>query len=229
MDNDLTPPPVKCVFTDSEILPPPLRRTIEKAFQAPVFDVYGTFETENVAYECHRHRGYHIAADCVLMEFLRDGQAVASGEEGEIVCTVLDNLTTPFIRYNLHDLGMARTGICPCGRRFPLMSNIVGRSSDYLRLADGRQIPTTLIAGRLHAMGRHLHQYQVVQQRKDLYLVRVVPTPHFSRAIEDQITDSLRTLLAGATVQVETVASIAREKSGKHFEVKLLASDGSHS
>lgn len=229
MEESLAPPPIKRIFTDSEMLPLQLRRIIEEGFQAPVIDVYGTFETENVAYECQKHKGYHITSDCVIMEFLRGGEPVEPGAEGEIVCTVLDNLTTPFIRYNLHDLGVFQTERCPCGRGFPLMSGIVGRSHDYIHTPDGRKITTTLIAGRMHNFGHYLHQFQVVQQGDDLFCIKVIPTRHFNHDIERQIISEMQALLSGATVCVETVRSIPREKSGKHFEVKLLQKYRRHS
>jgi phenylacetate-coenzyme A ligase PaaK-like adenylate-forming protein len=67
-------------------------------------DSVGSFETENIAYECEHHQGCHVATDCVILEILKDGKPVAEGEDGEMVCTVLDNLAMPLVRYNLHDL-----------------------------------------------------------------------------------------------------------------------------
>jgi phenylacetate-coenzyme A ligase PaaK-like adenylate-forming protein len=46
------------------------------------------------------------------MEFIRDSRSVGPGEEGEIVCTVLNNYTIPLIRYNLHDIGGFTTEVC---------------------------------------------------------------------------------------------------------------------
>ena len=46
----------KMIFTDSELLSPASRKIIESAFQTTVIDVYGTFETENIAYECSHHK-----------------------------------------------------------------------------------------------------------------------------------------------------------------------------
>ena len=77
----------------AELLHPSLRAFIEKVFASPVIDVYGTMETENIAFECHYHTGYHIAVDSVVMEFLKEGKPVDAGEEGEIVCTVLHNIS----------------------------------------------------------------------------------------------------------------------------------------
>jgi phenylacetate-coenzyme A ligase PaaK-like adenylate-forming protein len=225
MLDEITPHPIKCVFTDSETLTPSLRQTIEKVFKAPVIDVYGSLETENIAYECLRHEGYHIAADCVIMEFLKDGQAVGPGEEGEIVCTVLDNLTSPFIRYNLHDIGTYRSGFCSCGRSFPLMESIMGRSHEFIQTTDGRQISAIVISGKLQPLAHYLFQYQVIQRKEDLFYVRVVPTQYFNQGTERRIIAIFQEMFPHAAVRVEKVTHIEREKSGKFLEFKTLAKD----
>jgi phenylacetate-CoA ligase len=96
----------RMIFTDSELLTPTLRRSIETAFKRSVIDIYGTLETDNIAYECERHCGYHIAIDAVILEFVADNRPVPSGVSGEIVCTVLNNYAMPFIRYRLNDFGI---------------------------------------------------------------------------------------------------------------------------
>jgi phenylacetate-CoA ligase len=83
----------KLIFSDSELLLHPVRKFISETFHADVIDIYGTYEIDNVAYECREHRGFHIAIDHVVMEFIHDGVPVAARKEGEIVCTVLDNFT----------------------------------------------------------------------------------------------------------------------------------------
>lgn len=55
LDEKIDIPPPRIVFTDSELLTPFMRHKIEQAFHAPVIDIYGTFETDNIAYECSEH------------------------------------------------------------------------------------------------------------------------------------------------------------------------------
>ena len=97
-------PYVRTVFTDSELLTPDTRALIEKAFGAPVLDVFGSFETDNIAYQCSSDSDYHVTTDSVIAEVLNDGKS-ATDRDGDLVVTVLRSRMTPFIRYNLRESG----------------------------------------------------------------------------------------------------------------------------
>ncbi|MDA8164336.1 MAG: hypothetical protein M0017_04815 [Desulfobacteraceae bacterium] len=212
----------RMVFTDSELLTPQMRRSIREAFGCEPLDVYGTYETENIAYECDHHQGYHIALDAVIMEFIRDGRPAGPGEEGEIVCTVLTNFTMPFIRYNLHDLGSYRTGPCTCGRTFPLMKMIGGRADDYLIHPEGGRKSPWDLWGHLLPLAEYLHEYQVVQQEIHLFQVQVVPSRQFHEGIKQAVADKIRLVFPAARVEVLVTDRIDREPSGKFRAFKTL-------
>jgi phenylacetate-CoA ligase len=210
----------KIIFTDSEILSTASRQKIESAFRTEVIDIYGTFETENIAYECRKHSGYHIAADCVIMEFLKDGAPVQPEEEGEIVCTVLDNLTFPFIRYNLHDLGMWLDKSCNCGRTFPLMGKITGRAHHLIKKPDRSEISSTSVISHMWNLGEYIHEYQIIQKAIDLFLIQIVPTKLYSENITKGIDNFMQKNFPYATVQIRKTDHIQREKSGKLLDFK---------
>ena len=210
----------KVIFTDSEMLSTSSRRRIESAFQTEVIDIYGTFETENIAYECQKHNGYHMAVDCVIMEFIKNGRPVKAGEEGEIVCTVLDNLAFPFIRYNLHDLGIPLDNHCTCGRTFPLMKSISGRTHHYVLKKDGSKISSTSLIARIWNLGKYIHEFQIVQEAMDLFLILIVPTRFYSEKIENEIAAFIQKIFPYATVKIHLLDHIEREKSGKLLDFK---------
>ncbi|MDA8164094.1 MAG: hypothetical protein M0017_03535, partial [Desulfobacteraceae bacterium] len=186
---------------------------------------YGPMETENIAYECGHHQGYHITLDAVIMEFIRDGRPVGPGEEGEIVCTVLNNYTMPFIRYNTYDLGSYTTTPCSCGRTFPLMRMIGGRANDYLVYAGGvRKSPWDLMGHLLH-FAEYLHEYQMVQRDIDDFQVSMVPNRRFHPGIERAFADKVQLVFPGARVEVLVVEKIDREPSGKFRAFKTLVRD----
>lgn len=203
------------VFTDSELLIPDARRRIERAFGAPVFDVFGTFETDNIAYECSEHAGYHLAIDCVVVEFLRDGKPVTPGESGDLVCTVLNNFAMPFIRYKLGDIAAALPGYCRCGRNLPMMKVIEGRSVDCMLMPDGTmQSPMNFLL-QMDALGELALEYQVVQTEADAFVVRLVPARDVTSADRKHLSDFIVAQCPGARVSVEQVEHIEREPSGK--------------
>jgi phenylacetate-CoA ligase len=82
----------------------------------------------------------HVLADVHYVEFLKEGQPVQDGDFGEIVVTDLTNYGMPFIRYRIGDLGCPKSQSCTCGRGFPLIQEIVGRSSDVLPAPNGRYV-----------------------------------------------------------------------------------------
>jgi len=116
------------------------RELIEDVFQCPVFNVYGSREFGGVAAECEAHTGLHVLADVRYLEFLREGKPVQNGDFGEIIVTDLTNYAMPFIRYQTGDLGRPLSQPCTCGRGFPLIQEIVGRSSDVLSAPNGRYV-----------------------------------------------------------------------------------------
>ena len=59
------------VFTSGELLRPAVREAIADAFQARVFDIYGSSETKEIAWECPEG-AIHVNADVIHLEVLDD-------------------------------------------------------------------------------------------------------------------------------------------------------------
>ncbi len=209
----LVPNP-KLIFTDSELLTTDMRQNIEKAFNQKVIDIFGTYETDNIAYECNFHNGYHIAVDSVIMEFLRDGKTVNPNEEGEIVVTVLNNYAMPFIRYNLHDIGSYSNQTCSCGRTFPIMNQIEGRANDLMVTADGRKLSFFNIA-YFDKLAPNVREYQIVQEDFNYFNIFIIPGLEYKDQGENTIKPAIKKFFPEAEVIVNIVSKIEREGSGK--------------
>lgn len=206
----------RLVFTDSELLTSQDRQAIEDAWGAPPIDVFGTWETGNIAYQCERRQGYHVAIDCAVLEVLADdGRAARPGEEGRLVCTALDNDAMPLIRYDLGDIAALAAGPCDCGRSFPLLQVIAGRANDRLRLVDGRSISPEGLLARFGAMSACIREYQVIQEAPERFRVIVVPDAGFDVAALNRIRGIFEAWRPSVAVTIEVVDRIAREPSGK--------------
>jgi phenylacetate-CoA ligase len=208
-------PPPRLIFTDSEMLLADTRALLEEQFDAPVLDVFGTFETDNIAFQCSRRDGYHIATDCVVLEIVRDGQPVPVGEEGEIVVTVLANRTLPFIRYNLKDIGRLSGHACPCGLPFPLLAVIAGRANDLIVLADGQQRTPPAILAHMSRFLEAVLQYQLRQVAIGRFELLIVPTGRFPDTFPAAIVTALQPALGHAKLELRLVAAIPADRSGK--------------
>lgn len=206
----------RLVFSDSELLTARDRQAIEEAWGTSPIDVFGTWETGNIAYQCERRGGYHMAIDCAVLEVLADdGRPAQPGVAGRLVCTMLDNDAMPLVRYDLGDIAAIATEACDCGRSLPLLQVIAGRVNDQLRLADGRTIsPEGLLAG-FGTMSALIREYQVVQEAPERFSVIVVPGAAFDDAARGRIRAIFETWRPSVAVTIETVDRIAREPSGK--------------
>ena len=144
----------KVLVSGGELLDDNTRKRIRDSFRADVVDIYDMTEAGILSWECPAHRGYHINAESVLVEFLNDEGPVAAGEAGKVYVTSLDRRPTPIIRYFTGDVATPTDDECPCGRGLPLMENIQGRIVDFILTDDGRYLsPYVVILGLVKIQG----------------------------------------------------------------------------
>jgi len=205
----------KAVFTTAEMLFPYQRRLIEKVFRCHVFDGYGAYDGGTGAFECERHCGYHIAVEKVVMELCDDdGNLVAEGEKGRIVATDLFNYAMPFIRYDTGDVGVYSNEECSCGRKLPLMKQILGRTTDILRFRNGAVLSGPSLT--LIFKDFDIKQFQLVQKKDDLLLVRVIKGEAFVDGDARRLRKTLEDIAGkGVEIRFEFVDFISPTKSGK--------------
>lgn len=114
-----------------------LRRSLEEAWGAPVYDNYGAHEIGLIAFECQTQGHKHVNEDTVFLESfdVDTGEVLDVGEEGCVVATSLHRSTPPIIRYNLRDLmiGYPRDD-CACGLRTSRLSMFLGRADEMVKL-----------------------------------------------------------------------------------------------
>jgi len=204
----------KIIFTEAELLNQEDRKEIRAVFGGKLTDLYGIVEFGIVAWECKEHPGYHVNADIVLVEAIRDNEPVY-GEEGEMVCTDLTNYTMPFIRYAVGDIVILSKEKYYCGNNFPVIELIQGRSNDFITLPSGKVVSPLLLGVCLEKI-EGIGQYKLVQESKDILNVQILRGQNFNEATIRKFEDTLRETL-GSTVHINIniVDEIPREKSGK--------------
>jgi phenylacetate-CoA ligase len=164
---------VRRIFTSGELLRPAVRLAIADAFAAPVYDVYGSSETKEIAWECPAG-GMHINADVVRLEVLDDAnRPVPRGIEGNLVATLLLNRAMPLLRYRLGDRGSLLEQRCACGHPFPLLGVVTGRRADMLVLEGGRRVSPYALTCAMEQVGDVL-RYQVTQLEPARLRVRAI-------------------------------------------------------
>lgn len=214
------------MISGAEVIDAYWRRFIEKVFEAPLFDQYATVEFERIAWQCREKNEYHIDFDSIVLELVgKDGEAVGPGEFGEVVCTSLFNYAMPLIRYAVGDIGVAEDDdvFCECGRTFPLLKSIEGRSDSLVVLPDGRILLPLAFGWAMEFFKFYfeIDQYRVVQKRPDFlkFLLKVRDECNVNEGIiAEELVKHLRsTLNIGSEVvlDVEFVDTIPLDKGGK--------------
>ena len=194
------------------------RRTIEKVFQCRVTNRYGCEEVSLIASQCEESGGLHVNAEGVYVEVIRpDGSPCKPGEIGSVIVTDLVNRAMPIIRYQVGDTAVMSDAPCPCGRGLPLLERLEGREADYVVTRDGHFVSGISLTENFAVLVPGIAQIQIVQERIDHFVFRVVKGPEFGPRSE-AIVDGLVADRFGpnTTYRFDFVDRIPQEASGKY-------------
>ena len=115
-----------------------MRTRIAEGLGIELYDIYGLTEIygPGIGINCEHNTGMHIWDDFIYLEIIdpKTGEPVPDGEFGEIVITTLVKEGAPLIRYRTHDLSRIMPGECPCGRHYPRIDVIQGRTDDMMKI-----------------------------------------------------------------------------------------------
>jgi len=138
----------KYLFSSGSMLDDYTKNYVEKAFNAKVFDIYGTTEAGPLAFEC-LNGNYHVHSDFVYLEFLDDkNKPVDFGEPGHIVITKLYGKGTPIIRYTgIDDIAIPLKKDDCCNITSQIIQKIEGRASELIYLPDGKTLSPLTVTG----------------------------------------------------------------------------------
>jgi len=160
------------VITSGESLVQQTRDLLESVFKARVADVYACNEAGDVAWQCLVAQGYHINADNVIVEIVKDDKPVPDGEVGEVAITNLNRFSMPIIRYKNGDMARMSPYPCPCGCKLPMIAEIIGRTGEDLILPGHKSIPWNQLKGLMNHPW--IRQFQLVQNKDASLTIRYV-------------------------------------------------------
>lgn len=215
--------PPHSIMTSGGTLFSSMQKNIEKIFQAPVFNRYGSREVGDMACECNSHEGLHVSPLTHYLEILTpDGRQASPGSLGEIVVTSLTNYAMPLIRYRIEDMGVWADSLCTCGRRWPLLKEVAGRVSDTFKKSDG----TLITLGPFCLLLYHydwIEKFQIIQEDYDFIRILIatvkagahIRTDH--RVELTKITKKIQSIMGSkCEITYEFVDDILPSASGKH-------------
>jgi phenylacetate-CoA ligase len=210
-----------------------MRGEIEAKLGITAVDIYGLSEVmgPGVAIECHEAKnGLHVFEDHFIPEIIdpKTGEALGSGETGELVFTSITKEAFPVIRYRTRDISALNTEPCVCGRTHARMQRVSGRTDDMLIIRGVNVFPSQIESVLMETSEVEPH-YQLVVDREgnlDTLTVQVeVGEKLFSdevrvlQTVEKKITKNIKELLGvSATVKLVEPKAIARSQ-GKAIRV----------
>ena len=122
------------------------RKYIAEALGIELYDIYGLTEIygPGIGINCPGETGMHVFDDYLYTEIIdpKTGEVLPDGEEGEIVITTLVKEGAPLIRFRTHDLSRILPGECRCGRTYPRLDIIKGRSDDMFKVHGVNMFPS---------------------------------------------------------------------------------------
>ena len=147
-----------------------MRARIATELGVELYDIYGLTEVygPGIAINCEYNTGMHYFDDYLYFEIIdpKTGKVLPDGTLGELVITTLKKEGAPLIRYRTHDLTRIIPGECPCGRRFPRIDVILGRTDDMVKVK-GVNIFPGQIDGLLKELDGASSEYQVFVDHAD--------------------------------------------------------------
>lgn len=182
----------KAVQSFGEKLFPHYRETIERVFQTKVYDSYGAAEGYIVSGQCSEGNNHIITPHLHIDVVDELGNPRRPGELGFVVLTRLDRTPHPLIRYYVGDLAALHPldKVCPCGRPYPLLKEVIGRDTDIIRTRSGKRLLVHQFTG-LFEFIPEIKQFKVIQRELGHIEIHFIRSDGFTQAVLDHVQQTI--------------------------------------
>ena len=123
-----------------------MRKYIKDELGVELYDIYGLTEIygPGIGINCEKESGIHYWDDYIYIEIIdpKTEKTLPDGEEGEIVITTLVKEGAPLLRFRTHDISRIIPEKCSCGRCYPRIDMIKGRSDDMFKVHGVNMFPS---------------------------------------------------------------------------------------
>ena len=217
----ISPPRIQRLIDFSAgLATPKMSEFISDAFGVRTAQSCGGCEFARYAASCPDDPGrMHLAENYAYVETVRaDGTLAAPGELANILVTSLHSRAMPIIRLEPGDVGRLIDEPCACGRRSRRLEH-GGRIQSLIRNAEGRWVTGAEVWDQL-LFEPGVELFQLQQQDEKNYTIRVIESPDGGFK-ESRLQHTLSGLLGeSVSINIQRVAAIAPESSGKLQLVK---------
>ena len=221
ISREVTVKGVVAVIAAAEPVNQRARKLVDQAFNAPLFNNYGSREFMSIASECSHRKGLHINAENLFVET----EFPSSKRPSEFLITDLHNYGMPFIRYRIGDLGSLSDDLCPCGRGLPLLRSIEGRVLEVLRTRSGRVVPGELFPHVFKEIPE-IREFQVRQNSLEEIVILLVLSRPLGVASRNPaiVSETSKAFGQDIKISITPVEAIPRTPSGKRLVTVGLGS-----
>ena len=173
------PDSLKYIELTGEMLFDSVRERIKRVFGCTVANHYGSNEVNTIAFECPCGN-MHVADKNVKVEIVDEaGMVLPYNSEGRIILTSLHNRVSPFIRYDIGDIGILACGEnCNCGNKGDVLSLTGGRKHEYVELNNGEKINAYIFVHAVEQINKEMDscikQFKINQVGYDAFRVKMV-------------------------------------------------------
>ena len=195
-----------------------MRKEMEDYFKVPVFDKYGSTETNIISHQSVVDNSIMcIQSENTHVEFINDnGFPCKNGEDGNLIATTLNNYSMPLIRYQTLDVAAPLEGLCPSGRGFPLMSKIRGRLYDVILTKKGEKVHPQIFSN-LFSNFSTVQWFQVVQDEVHTLDIHLLTHDQKRTELEKTFLKMINLRTGGDfSARFHYVSSLPQTKTGKH-------------
>jgi phenylacetate-CoA ligase len=211
------PGSVCAAWNGGEMLYPEQSEVFQEAFHTPILNRYGGRELSTIACQFEAGGPLNVLRPWIFLEIMNeDGKPASPGEPGRILLTSTICRGTPFLRYEIGDIGVADTEH-HTSAGITALRELQGRTAGLVTLPDGRVI-NNLYWNHLFKEFSEVRQFQVTYKRDGVIAIRLVGNG-FSSERETHFRSMTAHLLEGTPLTVEWVNEIARTKEGKLIQV----------
>ncbi len=180
-------PQIEALISYAEVLDGETRAYLERAFGAPVVQIYQGSEGF-IASTCQKGK-LHLNEDTILVE--QDDIGDTTGQAKKVIVTDLYRTTQPIIRYSLNDVLEIDPEQCECGSCFRVVKLIHGRADDIFLLkgaaGETRHLFPDYVRRAINQASDDILEYQAIQHTLDSIEIRLVLKPGVERTAIEKI------------------------------------------
>ena len=208
---------VRTAWNGGEMLFETQSDLFRQAFGVPILNFYGGREMGAMAYQPSASSSLHVLRPFVFVEIVdENGKPVPPGMTGRLLWTSTVNRGTPFLRYDVGDVGCYGPGDYDESGIFGIRE-LQGRQAGLLKLPNGKTI-NCLFWNHLFKEFSEIEQFQVALLEDQQIQLRLKGTP-FTLQREHECRQTLKNLLGQTPVAISWLDKIPLTQQGKLVQV----------